>query len=68
MHVETDDLLSKSPLQLAGGTDLHTHSLISSNLTAAGSSVTKKTIVILNGSGNIFNEMTTTAGNETIFL
>lgn len=61
-HPETDELLSTSPLHIASGNDLYTHSLLSSNMTAAGSSATKKTTVILNGSGNAFNEMTTTTG------
>lgn len=49
LSTETDELL-------AGGTDLH------SNLTTAGSSATKSALVILNGTGNTFHELTTTTG------
>lgn len=55
LSTETDELL-------AGGTDLHTHSLLGSNLTTAGSSATKSALVILNGTGNTFHELTTTTG------
>lgn len=59
MNQETNELLSTSPLYIAGGNDLHTHNLLSnSNMTAAGSSVTKKTTIIINGSGNAFDNTT----------
>lgn len=60
--LETDELLPASLLHAAGANDLHAHSQ-SSSMTAAGSSTTKKAIVLLNGSGNAFNEMTTTTSN-----
>lgn len=62
VSIETDELLTTSPHHIASGNDPYTHSLISSNMTAAGSSATKKTTVMLNGTGTGFNEMTTTTG------